>query len=44
MGAVVSLRREQKYLSGDLIVAPGGWCCWCHCHVSSVMSTEDEEE
>lgn len=22
---------EEKYFSADATVAPGGWCCHCHC-------------
>ena len=24
-------RIEEKYFSSDATVAPGGWCCHCHC-------------
>lgn len=22
---------EDKYFASDASVAPGGWCCHCHC-------------
>lgn len=24
-------RVEDKYVSSDATVTPGGWCCWCWC-------------
>ena len=40
---------EDKWVTGGVVVAPGGWCsctCWCHCHVSNSLSVDgvDNEE
>ena len=31
MSLFVSARLEEKWLSARPTVAPGGWCCCCHC-------------
>lgn len=28
---------EEKYFSADATVAPGGWCCHCHCTVAQKL-------
>jgi streptolysin S family bacteriocin protoxin len=30
-------RVEEKYFTADATVAPGGWCCHCHCCVHAAL-------
>jgi hypothetical protein len=45
-----TVRSEEKYVSPDVVVAPGGWCtctctcCWCHCHISNAGTFEDDRD